>query len=432
MQAQVNIITTICGNGTQSYNGDNILAIDAEINQSDGITLYDLVNLYVVDGGNNRIRKIDLSTGIIFTIAGTGTMGFSGDSGLATNASLKIPEDIAIDSTGDIYVADAGNNRIRKITAATNIINTIAGTGILGYSGDNGLAISAQLNGPSGLCLDRKGSMYVADVENNTIRKINLQTNIISTIAGTGTAGYSGDNNPATSAELRNPAQVYADTFGNIIMTDLNNNAVRKVDMTTGIITTIAGNGTAGYSGDGGPAVDALLNQPYGIFIDKQNNIFVTEYGNGTIRRIDGVTKIITTVAGCGTPGYGGDGGPATDAKLIPEGVVIDDYGTMYIADYENNRIRKVYNPALAVKPLSPKGEPRVFPNPAQGNFTVEYAIGTTLKIVDVLGKEVLTVSVTSNKQQVNINSLPNGVYNIVITDPLTKERTARNLVKAQ
>lgn len=301
LHAQVYIITTICGNDTGTYNGDNIPATNAHVNAPEGLCLDHLGNLYIADGFNQRIRKINFGTGIITTVAGNGSAGFSGDDGPATDAQLSVPESVFADTANNIYIADALNNRIRKINVTNGIITTVAGSGATGTggggdSGDGGAATNAQLRQPVSLCFDRKNNLYIADYANNKIRKVDAVTNIITTIAGNGASGYSGDNNTATNATFSGTIEVYVDKNDNVLICDQYNHAVRKINASTGIITTIAGTGAPGYSGNNGPASNAQLNEPSGLFVDDSENIFIAE--NGAIKRIDAATGIITTVAG--------------------------------------------------------------------------------------------------------------------------------------
>jgi len=216
-QAQLNIISTIVNKDTvNSYGGDNGPAINAFLSYPEAIHIDKVGNLYIADVGNNRIRKVNTSSGIITTIVGRDTGGYYGDNGPATNAGLFFPEDVCIDTSGNIYIADALNNRIRKVIVATGIITTIAGNGTSGSSGDNGLAINAELSNPSGLFVDVIGNVFIADYYNNKVRKVNASTGIIITIAGTGTAGYSGDNGLAINAELNGPVKVFGDSIGDI------------------------------------------------------------------------------------------------------------------------------------------------------------------------------------------------------------------------
>ncbi len=417
LNAQRNIIVTLAGNGTPAYCCDGGPATNAEINNTNQLYLDRFGNLYFTDDDNNRIRKIEISTGIISTVAGTGIGGYNGDNIQATNAQIWIPISICTDSTGNVYFGDGENRRIRKITVATGIITTIAGVGAPGNFGDGGLATNAAINNPEGLYIDKNENIYIADANNNNVRRI-APNGIITTIAGSGSAGYSGDGGAATQAQLNTPFKAITDNNGNIIISDGNNNVIREIGIETGTITTIAGNGTPGYYGDGGLATNALLDEPAGIYIDKQNNIFFAEYGSGTIRRIDGITKIITTVAGCGIAGYAGDGGPADSAKLIPEDLTIDQYGVMYIADYENNRIRMVYNPTLGISNIKSEKKINMYPDPAQNEITIENAGNCDVRIYNLLGLEVSSFDrLRMTHETIDIHGLIPGVYVVRIMD---------------
>jgi len=341
--AATGIITTVAGNGTWGYSGDGGAATSAEMSGPTGVALNATGNLYIVDHGSCIIRKVDATTGIITTVAGDTNGYFWGDGIAATSSKLDSPYGVAIDATGNIYIADEGNNRIRKVTAATGIISTVAGNGIGGYSGDGDAATSAEMNRPGGVALDAAGNLYIADIGNNRIRKVDATSGIITTVAGNGTQGYSGDGDAATSAQLAWPYGVAIDAAGNLYIADYFNYRIRKVDAATGVITTVAGNGTKGYSGDGDAATSAQLAWPTGVAVDVAGNLFIADKNNQRIRKVDAATGVITTVAGNGTYGYSGDGGPATSAQLnFPYGMAVDAAGDLYIADRQNNRIRKV------------------------------------------------------------------------------------------
>ncbi|HSY77592.1 MAG TPA: PKD domain-containing protein, partial [Bacteroidia bacterium] len=306
-------------------------------------------NIYIADYSNNRVRKITASTGIISTIAGSGSCCgnpgvFSGDSGQATAATLYQPYSLAIDDSGNVYIADESNNRIRKITVSTGIITTVAGdSNGRGYSGDGGLAIHAELASPSGVALDDSGNIYIADEINNRIRKVTKSTGIITTIAGSGKYAYSGDGGLADTAGFRYPYSLTLDDSGNIYVSDMFDNCIRKITKVTGMISTIAG-GTYGFSGDGGPATLAQFRYPAQVSLDKQGNIYVADQQNDCIRKITKSTGKISTIAGMGQQnGFYGDGGLADTAKLFDvSGVVIDTVGNVIISDGGNARIRKV------------------------------------------------------------------------------------------
>ena len=425
-QAQVNIIATIAGNGTAGYCCDGEPATNAELNSPDGICLDAHGNLYIADGGNNRIRNIILAKKTITTIAGTVIYGFSGDGGPATDAKLFIPDAVCTDTAGNIYIADALNHRIRKVTVSTGNIETIVGNGTAGNLGDGNPATDAEIRSPTGVYVDASLNVYVTDIDSKNVRKISAN-GIITTVAGSGALGYSGDGGPATDAKLNFPEMSFIDNFGNIVITDEYNHVLRQVNVISGIITTIAGTGIAGYSGDGGLAIHAKLNYPHGIYIDKSNNIFIAEYGNGTIREIDGSSGIISTVAGNGTPGFSGDDGPATNAQLIPEDLAIDENGIMYIADYENNRIRIVYSDKLRTPSIIMQSEAiKISPNPAQDELTIENASGSVLCIYNILGKELYRCSIATDKETLPIKGFPVGLYLAEFTDEKGLKQTIR------
>lgn len=272
----------------------------------------------------------------ISTVAGAGTAGYYGDGGPATSALLNNPLGVALDSAGNRYIADFSNNRIRKVSA-NGTITTFAGTGIAGFSGDGGLAVNARLNGPIRVSCDAAGDIFIADSLNNRIRKV-APNGIITTVAGSGGAGYSGDGGAATSALLNNPTDANADAAGNLFIADEANNAIRKVD-TNGIITTVVGTGTAGYAGDGGPATKALLNGPVIVILNAGGDLFISDQNNERVRKVS--NGVITTVAGNGKNGFAGDGATATSAELsAPTGLGLDAGGDLFIADQGNNRIR--------------------------------------------------------------------------------------------
>ena len=299
-------------------------------------------NLYIAETGNHVIRKVDL-TGNITTIAGTGTQGFSGDAGPATSATLDSPQGLALDTKNNLYIADTHNHRIRKLNLTTGIITTIAGTTTPGFSGDTALATAAQLNLPTALALDPANNLYLADTGNHRIRKITATTGIITTIAGTGTQGFSGDRGSATSAAIDSPTGLALDTDNNLYLADTHNHRIRKIAATTGIITTIAGTGTQGFSGDTTASTTATLALPHGITIDPAGNLYLADTHNHRIRRIDATTGIITTVAGDGTQAFAGDGGPAIAASLdTPRAAAVSPSTLLTLADTGNQRIRQL------------------------------------------------------------------------------------------
>jgi gliding motility-associated-like protein len=337
------VITTIAGTGTPGYTGDGGPAVQARLSSPTAICMDRQGNLFFSDWFNRTIRRINPS-GTINTFAGNGITGYSGDGGPALLASLHTPDDIEFDVAGNMYVAEHGNHVIRKIDL-NGRITTIAGNGSPPPNGvpigDGGPAILAQLYTPEEIAVDAAGNIYIADVSTNSIRRINA-AGVIHTIAGGGFyhAGYSGDGGPAVSAKLNAPVSIEVDQAGNIYFSDLGNHVVRKIS-TMGIITTIAGNGTPGYSGDGGPAIQAQLNRPNGLAIDNHGNIYVVEEDNHVIRKID-VQGNIFTVAGTGVLGYSGDGGPATQAKISSMKIEVSPSGDLYLTDHVHHVIRKI------------------------------------------------------------------------------------------
>ncbi|MEW6237624.1 MAG: cohesin domain-containing protein [Candidatus Omnitrophota bacterium] len=346
-------IYAMAGNGTYGYSGDGGLATSATLgNQPDGVCADAAGNLYIADMYNNRIRMVNPS-GIITTVAGNGTYGYSGDGGPATSASFKNPSGVFVEAMGNLYIADSYNSRIRMVNLS-GIITTIAGNGTWGYSGDGGPAVSASLYIPDGICVDATGNLYIADYYNNRIRMVN-PSGIITTVAGNGTSGNSGDGGPATSASLSRPTSVCVDASGNLYIADSHNSRIRMVNL-SGIITTIAGNGTWGYSGDGGPAVSASLYIPNGICMDATGNLYIST--NNRIRMVN-ACGIITNIAGTGVGGYidayNGDGGPAINALLyFPQGICLNPAGNLYISDIHS--IRKMTYESLSLQIVSPNG----------------------------------------------------------------------------
>jgi len=357
------IISTLAGNGTGSYQ-DSTNPAQVEFWNPESVALDGSAQfLYVADSINGVIRKITLATGATTTVAGNGTDAYSGDNGPAINASLNTPTGIALDATGNLYIADQGNNVVRRVDAVTQIITTIAGGSLTPSGtdslGDGGPATSAILYGPQSVAVDASGNLYIADAYDQLVRKVNTVTGIITAVAGggiaPGTDGY-GNGQLATNVELVNPSGVALDSAGNLYIADTGNNMIRRVDATTGIVTDVAGTGEWGYSGDSGLATNATFASPQSLALDAANNIYVADYGNNAVRQITAASQNVFTVAGRGSTGYSGDGGNPTLAFLTtPMGIAVDESGNLYIGDAGNNVIRLV---SFAPVPLSFPTEP--------------------------------------------------------------------------
>ena len=385
------IITTVAGTGPScliasytncktAFSGDLGPASLAGLSYPGGVAVDGADNLYIVDSGNARVRKISPS-GVITTVAGNGETCYPPSSspptpcylsadGLPATSAVLSPSAIAVDGTGNLYIADAFLSRIRMVSAATGLITTIAGNGTSGFSGDGGPATAAGFYSPQGIAVDAAGNLFVSD--SSRIRKISASTGIITTVVGGGAGGFSGDGGPALSAALNAPKGIALDAAGDLFIADTQNNRIRKVD-TGGIITTVAGSGvactfsgscTGSFTGDGGAATSATLNFPPSVAVDASGNLYITDIYNNRIRKVSSTTGTITTIAGTGNAttfaygyGFSGDGGPAIAAALsLPSSVAVDALGNVFIADSDNNRIREVFIPGsgFAISSLNP------------------------------------------------------------------------------
>jgi len=334
------IITTIAGNSTPGFSGENGPATVAAISGVIGIAVDKIGNIYFSEAINNVVEKID-TNGILTRFAGTGVPGSGGDGGPATNAELNfgIVGGLAVDSIGNVFISTSST--IRKVNTS-GIISTIAGTAVYGYSGDGGPATNAEFADPVGICFDKAGNFYIADDQNSDIRMINV-AGIASTFAGT-TIGFSGDGGPATNAQFKWPEGISIDDRGNMYISDLYTGRIRKID-TSGIITTIAGGDTSfpHIVCEGCPATSLQLNGPIGVAVDHSNNVYTSVNSNHVIQKIT-PSGVAYTIAGNGTPGYSGDGGPASAAMLNgPKMICLDNSGNLLITDAGNHRLRKVW-----------------------------------------------------------------------------------------
>jgi len=344
VDASTGIITTVAGDSTANmfgyggYNSDGILATQALLNSPYTVAVDSQGNLFIADYLNFRIRRVDASTQIITTIAGTGTAGYNGDNIQATTAEINYAITMIVDKSDNLYIADSGNNRIRRVDAKTQVITTVAGNGTAGYSGDHGPATKAELSFPNGLTEDSAKNLYIVDTGNDRVRLVSAKSKKITTIVGTGVSGFKGDGGPATKAEITDSSGGYIDASGNLLIADSGNQRVRIVNK-KGVINTLAGGGTGG---DKGKATKALLSYPTAVAFDQSGNMFIGESGTPVVREVS-TSGTITTVAGSGSEGFSGDGGPATKADFfLISGVAVDHAGNLFIADYVNLRVRRV------------------------------------------------------------------------------------------
>jgi Secretion system C-terminal sorting domain/NHL repeat len=423
------IITTVAGGATGhgGYWGDGGPATAAQIGIFGGLAVDNRGNIYIADANNFRVRKVDATTGIITTVAGTGTGGYNGDNIQATAAQIgTLAGLVVVDNFGNFYIDDGENNRIRKVDVSTGIITTFAGNGSSGFGGDGGPATNAPADF-SCFGFDISGNVII-ETSDYRIRKIDVG-GIIHTIGGIGITGYSGDGGLATAAKM-NPIgySIAIDMHNNIYMCD-SMMCVRKINQSTGIISRVAGTGDHigyPYSGEGGPATDAHIT-PIAIAVDDTGNMYLVDGPNQRIEKVD-TFGIIQTIAGTGLRGYSGDSGPATNAEVnYPENVTLDECGNVYIADFNNARVRKVtYHSSCTYSDSASLGETNVkyvqsfsvYPNPAHG--TVQVICNTNiseLTITNIPGQMLREKHCTTKHEQMDISGLPPGLYLLRITD---------------
>jgi sugar lactone lactonase YvrE len=336
-------ITTVAGTGEKGFAGDGAPAARALLNGPFDLVFDPAGDLYFADTFNHRIRRVDGRTGIITTIAGNGSAGYSGDGGPALEAALNEPYGVVVDRAGNVYTADRKNACVRRIDAATGVITTFAGTGAPGYSGDGGPAARAQLAEPNGLAFDpAERRLCIADVADHRVRLVGMASGLITTLAGTGAAEHSGAGGAARAAGVFGARAVKVARDGTVYILERQGSSLRRVDPVGGVITTIAGiAGARGYSGDGGPAAEAIFDAPKEMALDRDGSFLIVDTENHAIRRIDRASGTVATIIG-GHQGGDGDGGPATAAGLDrPHGAVVGPDGAIYIGDTNNHRIRK-------------------------------------------------------------------------------------------
>ncbi len=395
-------ITTIAGNGKTGFSGDGEKATSARLNLPFNLTFDKNQNLYIADTYNNSIRKINAETGIISTI-------IRNEDKFAVDA-LKTPTGVTFDQYDNLYIAELSNLRIRKVNVNSGKAITLVGT----KSEKEQPNINADLAGPFNVVFDKSGNLYVSVNGDSSVRKVDFATGEISDIAGTGEAGFSGDGKLAKNAQLSNPTGLALDTKGNLYISDTGNERIRKVDLNSGIISTIAGNGDNGFLGDGKLAKDARLSNPLGLVTDRNNDLYIVDRGNNRIRKIEFTTGIISTIAGTGKAGFSGDGGLATEAELQnPTGLAFDKDDNLYVVDRGNNRIRKITGLVENKNndSVDLTASVSVYPNPSTDKISIELKNGLELKqalLFDVTGKQT---QVELNNKSINVSRLPRGIY---------------------
>ncbi len=411
------IVTTIAGTGSMAHSGDGGPASSASLFYPNNGFVDASGNIYITEMlYGHTVRKIDAATGIISTIAGTGFPGNTGDGGPATAAGIYWPAGIWVNTAGDIFMADSYSDVIRKIDGTTGIISRVAGTGATGYSGDGGPATSANLWAPNGICGDAAGNIFFTEYGSSTVRKITASTGIISTVAGTGVTGTSADGGAATAAKLSRPQGPFVDNSGNVYVADVEAHRIRKISGSTGIITTVAGMGTSGYSGDGGPATDATLFNPSGIFVDASSNIYIADASNSVIRKVT-PAGIITTIAGNGTVGYSGDSGPATDAQLSGPSAVSVYSGAIYLVDNGNNVIRKVTG-STGLSEVNARGNIQVYPNPSGDVLSIAGIRNESeYRLINTVGVQIQQGHFQKGSGTIQMKDIPSGTYLLEVTD---------------
>jgi len=332
-------ISTFAGNGTKGGYGDGGPATAAQLDNPFGLVRGPDGALWFCEYTGQRIRKVDRD-GTIHTMAGSSKKGYSGDGGPALQATFNLPHEIRFDKDGNYFIADMTNHAIRRVDGKTGIITTFAGNGAAGYSGDGGPASQAQLKQPHSIQFGPDGSLYICDIGNNVIRKVDMKTGLISTFAGTGKPGDTPDGAPISGTPIKGPRSMDFDKDGNLWLVTREGNQVLKFDLKAGKIHLIAGNGKKGFTGNGGPAKDATLSGPKGIAIDADGNAWLMDTESHSVRMVNEKTGNLELIAGTGEKGDGPDGDPLQCKMARPHGIFVDTDGAVYIGDSESHRVR--------------------------------------------------------------------------------------------
>ena len=397
---QSQIITTIAGSGSSGFSGDGGLATKARLNLPFNITFDKSDNIYIADTYNNSIRKIDNESGIITTVVGTADK--------KEISELKTPTGLTFDNFNNLFIADLANLRIRKVNLDTGSSITLVGK----KSEIERPNIDAYLGGPFSVVFDKVGNLYVSINGDSTVEKVDFYTGVVSTIAGTGELGYSGDGVLAKNAKLNSPTGLALDGKGNLFISDSGNERVRKVDLTTGIISTVAGNGITGFSGDGDLAIKSELSNPLGLAVDDQGDLFISDRNNNRIRKINMSTGIINTIVGSGEAGFSGDGDLARNALLSnPTGLAFNRDGDLFVVDRGNNRIRRISGLTSNTDELELEASILVYPNPSTDKITIELKNDLDLKGASLFNINGKQASVKIKDKTFNVSKLPRGIY---------------------
>jgi DNA-binding beta-propeller fold protein YncE len=335
-------VTTIAGTGVAGFSGDGGPGVQAQIANPYGLVIGPDGALYICEIDNHRIRRLDLKTGRISTVAGSGERGYAGDGGPALEASLNQPYEVRFDKVGNMYFVEMQNHIVRKVDAKTKMISTLAGTGQAGFSGDGGLATRAQFRQPHSIAFDAAGNLLICDIGNHRVRRIDMKTGKIDTWAGTGERKPTPDGAPLAGTPLNGPRAIDSDSKGNLYLALREGNAIFRIDPKQQRIFHVAGTGEKGYTGDGGPARKATLSGPKGIAFAPDNSLYIADTESHTIRRIDLKSGLITTVLGTGERGDGPDGDPLKCRTARPHGVFVDRKGVIYAGDSEAHRVRSI------------------------------------------------------------------------------------------
>ena len=409
------VITTVAGNGITQYIGVGSPATVFGLAFPKGIYVDKKGKVYIANSGYGIINTCyhDTLTNII---GDTSRAGDTGDGGLADTAGIDYPYGVWLDTAGNIYVTEWLNSLIRRVDAHTGIITTVCGTGGGGYSGDGGPATAAQIYHPNAICTDVAGNIYIPDYNNQRIRKVTVSTGEITTIAGSGYNGFDGDGGMATDAKLSFPNSVSVDAAGNVYFTEMGNSTVRRVDVSTGIIKTIAGTGTPGYSANGTLAIHAQLREPNSVFVDKYGYTYISDFGNDIIRVIT-PDSLLYTIAGNGMYNYTGDGGPPLEASFRgPSAVFVDDSGYIYIADGVASVVRKmspIVELNVGVKEITlPVFD--IYPNPSNGKFVLtpgRQSADADMTICNTIGQVVYSGPVSGRAVNIDLRNAPSGMY---------------------